>query len=263
MKRSRPPARRGLTMIELLISLAIFGLVMAGLNAFIFSMGEIWGRGAKERLFRQHTRAITYFLDRTFREATTAAATGVVRESAPRAAAGQEASARTQQPQTRTSTQSTSQNANQSGSASTAERAVRWAKPEGDSFKPFLLTADLIEAPNLIQFPSTPLPHLTIQLELREGKGLWLLWNSKLEKTDDDKPPPPHETLISANVVAFGYDYYDAEAKRWTSEDNPKSGNGGDPVVPDRLRIKFKLGDEEVETSVTIPPALEGNRPIF
>jgi hypothetical protein len=40
------------------------GLVLVGLNTFIFSMSELWGRGADVRLFDQHVRAVTRFLQR-------------------------------------------------------------------------------------------------------------------------------------------------------------------------------------------------------
>ena len=35
------------------------------MNQFIFSMGELWGRGADVRLFDQHVRAVTRFVEQT------------------------------------------------------------------------------------------------------------------------------------------------------------------------------------------------------
>jgi prepilin-type N-terminal cleavage/methylation domain-containing protein len=74
--RSSPPTRRGrgagargFTLLEILLSLALVSLMLVALNTFVFSMGELWGRGADVHLFDQHTRAVTRFLDRELRTA--------------------------------------------------------------------------------------------------------------------------------------------------------------------------------------------------
>ena len=47
----------------------LVSLVLVGLNTFIFSMGELWGRNTDVRLFEQHVRAVTRFLDQELRAA--------------------------------------------------------------------------------------------------------------------------------------------------------------------------------------------------
>lgn len=37
--------RRGFTLLEALISLALLSVLMVTLNSFLFSMGELWGEG--------------------------------------------------------------------------------------------------------------------------------------------------------------------------------------------------------------------------
>ena len=62
------PARRGgFTLLEILLSLALVGLMLVALNTFIFSMGELWGRGSDVHLFDRHVRAVTRFLERELR----------------------------------------------------------------------------------------------------------------------------------------------------------------------------------------------------
>jgi prepilin-type N-terminal cleavage/methylation domain-containing protein len=56
-------ARSAFTLLELLISLALVALLMVGLNMFVFSMGELWGQNTDKRLFDQHVRAVTRFLE--------------------------------------------------------------------------------------------------------------------------------------------------------------------------------------------------------
>ena len=57
MKRAHPV--RGFTLIETLLAAALLGALLLALNFFVFSMAEIWGRGAERRLFEQHVRAVT------------------------------------------------------------------------------------------------------------------------------------------------------------------------------------------------------------
>ena len=68
--RRRAPSARGFTLLEILFALAIAGMVLVAMNTLIFSMGELWGRNTDVRLFEQHTRAVTRFLERELRKAT-------------------------------------------------------------------------------------------------------------------------------------------------------------------------------------------------
>jgi prepilin-type N-terminal cleavage/methylation domain-containing protein len=62
--------RRGFTLIEILVSLAIVGTMLIAINEFIFSMGELWGKNSDLRLFDLHVRTVTRFLERELRAAT-------------------------------------------------------------------------------------------------------------------------------------------------------------------------------------------------
>ena len=64
------------TLLELLLSLALVGLLLVAMNQFIFSMGELWGRGADVRLFDQHVRAVTRFMEQTLEGAALPTARG-------------------------------------------------------------------------------------------------------------------------------------------------------------------------------------------
>jgi prepilin-type N-terminal cleavage/methylation domain-containing protein len=62
--------RRGFTLIEVVLAMALVALVLVGLNTFIFSMSELWGRNTDVRLFDQHVRAVTRFLQKEMVHAT-------------------------------------------------------------------------------------------------------------------------------------------------------------------------------------------------
>jgi prepilin-type N-terminal cleavage/methylation domain-containing protein len=61
---------RGFTLIEVVLSIALASLVLVGLNTFVFSMGELWGKNTDVRLFDQHVRAVTRFLQGEVRRAS-------------------------------------------------------------------------------------------------------------------------------------------------------------------------------------------------
>jgi prepilin-type N-terminal cleavage/methylation domain-containing protein len=68
----RGPARRsarGFTLLEILLALALVALLLMALNTFVFSMSELWGQRTESRLFDQHVRAVTRFLERELRAA--------------------------------------------------------------------------------------------------------------------------------------------------------------------------------------------------
>jgi prepilin-type N-terminal cleavage/methylation domain-containing protein len=67
LRRSR--GSRGFTLIELLLAMAILAMLVTALFTFVFSMGEIWGRGGEKRLFSQHVNAVTRHVESLLRRA--------------------------------------------------------------------------------------------------------------------------------------------------------------------------------------------------
>lgn len=59
----------GFTLIELLLALALLTMLVTALLTFVFSMGEIWGRGSGKRLFEQHVNAVTRHVESLLRRA--------------------------------------------------------------------------------------------------------------------------------------------------------------------------------------------------
>lgn len=68
MKRLRQ-SERGFTLVELLLALALLTMLVTALLTFVFSMGEIWGRGGEKRLFDQHVNAVTRHVESLLRRA--------------------------------------------------------------------------------------------------------------------------------------------------------------------------------------------------
>ena len=70
-------SRRAFTLLELLLALALVGLLLVAMNTMIFSMGELWGRGTEPRLLDQHVRAVTRFLENELRASALPPAAGM------------------------------------------------------------------------------------------------------------------------------------------------------------------------------------------
>ena len=60
----RVRGRRAFTLLEILFAMGIVAMVLVAMSAFLFSMGELWGRNSDLRLFELHVRNVTRFLDR-------------------------------------------------------------------------------------------------------------------------------------------------------------------------------------------------------
>jgi len=76
--RFRSARRRpaGLSLVEVLLALALLSVLLLALSQFLLSMGELWGRNRRQRLFDQHVRAVTRYLEDTLRRAAIAPAAG-------------------------------------------------------------------------------------------------------------------------------------------------------------------------------------------
>jgi prepilin-type N-terminal cleavage/methylation domain-containing protein len=203
-------AARGFTLIEILVSLALVGLLLVALNTFVFSMGELWGQRTDLRLFDQHVRAVTRFLEHELRTA-----------ALPPAAR-----------------------------ANSTPIALQEIRPQyGLTEK--LLTFELPGGSRLFTWPDRPLPEVVCSLQARSGEGLVLLWHSRLEKNFESDAP--RETVVTPLVSGLAYDYYDADANRWTTETALKNNPQGQPMPPQRLRLKFAYAKLTREAVVTLP----------
>ena len=212
---ARRVSRRGFTLLEILLALALVGLLLVGLNTFIFSMGELWGRNTDVRLFEQHVRAVTRFLEHELRAS-----------ALPPAAR-----------------------------ANSTPIALQEIKPESGMMEK-MLTFELPAGSRLFSWPERPLPEVVCSFQARPGEGLVLLWHSRLEKNFDTDAP--RETVVTPLVTALTYDYYDADANRWTTETVLKTDSQGQPMTPRRLRLKFTYGKMTRESVVTLPAPGEG-----
>lgn len=67
--RSATGARRGYSLLEILLAVALATMLMVAVNFFVLSMGELWGGGSESRLFDRHVRGVTRFLESLVQQA--------------------------------------------------------------------------------------------------------------------------------------------------------------------------------------------------
>ncbi len=208
-------SKRAFTLLEVILSLALVGMLMVAMNTFVFSMGELWGRNTDKRLFDQHVNAVTRFLTEQIRMA---ALPPSARANATPITA----------PEVRPA----------SGSM---ENLVTFEFPAGN---------------RIFAWPDRPLPEVVCSLQMRSHDGLYLLWQSRLEKgfgTD-----APREMLLTPFVTALAYDYYDENFKRWTKETTLRNDTNNQPMAPQRLRLTFTYAGMTRETIVPLPATPQG-----
>lgn len=206
-------ARRGFTLLEVLLALALLGSLLVALNVFVFSMAEVWGKGRDERLFLQHTRAVTSHVEELLRSAALGPGGGGLEIKEVRQENGGE------------------------------ERELAFTLAEGS---------------RLLAWPDQALPdvELSLAVDAREKKGLILHWQSVLETRRESEAP--RTTVVSPFVESLGWDYYDDSFKRWETLDEPKREPDGTYLVPQRLRVRFVLGQLTAERVVRVPVRGEG-----
>ena len=201
---------QGFTLLEILLALALVALLLVALNTFVFSMAELWGKRADVRLFDQHVRAVTRFLEHELRAA-----------SLPPAAR-----------------------------PNSKPIALQEVQPQNGMMEK-MVTFELPAGSRLFSWPERPLPEVVCSFQARQNEGLVVLWHSRLEKNFDTDPP--RETVVTPLVTGMSYDYYDPDTTRWTNETTVKSDPQGQPMTPQRIRLKFAYAKMTRETVVSLP----------
>lgn len=219
VRRARGGAKQsragGFTLLEILLSLALVSLLLVALNTFVFSMGELWGQRTDVRLFDQHVRAVSRFLEHELR------------------AAAQPPAAR----------------------ANSNPIALQEIQPQNGVMEK-MLTFELPGGSRLFRWPERPLPEVVCSFQARQNEGLVMLWHSRLEKNFDTDPP--RETVITPFVTGMSYDYYDPDTTRWSTETTVKTDPQGQPMTPQRMRLKFTYNKLTRESVIVLPSPGEG-----
>ncbi len=59
-------SRSGFTLLEIMFAVFMGAALLVAATTFVFSLGELWGKGANVWLFQKHVRGVSRFLEQSF-----------------------------------------------------------------------------------------------------------------------------------------------------------------------------------------------------
>jgi prepilin-type N-terminal cleavage/methylation domain-containing protein len=206
---------RGLTLVEMIVTLAILGTFMTLLSFHLVGLSNLWLNRSDGDFFDQHVDGVVLFLNKALE------ASEYARES--------------------------------SGTAGSLP--VEWARPPGWSeFDDPLLHFRQAEAPALFVRQGQSLPAILAYLHFEDRFGLSVLWYSELDDAEIDQVNDLLRTPVSSFVSALEYAYYDFDDDRWEITRDPVEELDKSFVLPDYLRLTFTHPEQgERVRSVFIP----------
>ncbi len=224
-------ARAGFSLPEMLVAIVIGATLVTTAVTFALSMGELWGNGSEARLFDQHVRGVSRFLEQVLARAEPppAEATSGVQAGQPR----------------------------------TEEQAIVWQAPRGPTpGATRLLTFQLAQSPGIFAWPGEPLPFVVCALRVDPREGLFLQWQSRLEVDFGDAPP--RELRVSPFVTRIDYFYFDEAGANssWEQSDRPRFDANRVELVPQRVRLTFEYEGETRLVNLILPGA-SASVPVF
>lgn len=234
----RTRSRVGFSLPEILVAITIGASLIVAALTFAFSMGELWGNGSETRVFDQHVRGVSRFLESMLRNAEAPpeeAQSGVGPQQAPVLPEQQQAG------------------------VDLADPPIVWRKPRGNGYSgEELLTFQLPESPGILVWPDQPLPFVVCSLRVDPEDGLFLLWKSRLEIDFEDESP--REFRLSPFVKSISYFYYDDSENNssWESRDQPETASGNEKEVPVRIRLHFAYHGLERTSDIVLPGLVAG-----
>jgi prepilin-type N-terminal cleavage/methylation domain-containing protein len=207
--------KQGLTLVEMIVTLAILGTFMTLLSFHLVGLSNLWLNRSDGDFFDQHVDGVVLFLNKALEASEYARESSATQDSQP----------------------------------------VEWARPPGWSeFDDPLLHFRQAEAPALFVRQGQSLPAILAFLHFEERFGLSVLWYSELDDADIDQVNDLLRTPVSSFVSALEYAYYDFDDDRWEITRDPMEETDGSFVLPDYLRLTFTHPEQgERLRSVFIP----------
>jgi prepilin-type N-terminal cleavage/methylation domain-containing protein len=221
-------ARKGFSMVEVLLALTIGGLVLTTATSLLITISRAWAeRPATRDAFDAHINGVAHFLTAVLEEASLPA-----------------------------SSRSGDQPID-------LQRPIGYSESEDP-----LIHFYLREGPPLLVWPNGPAARVHCFFQFVEGEGLSILWYSELqelEKNDEGNMELEDEdelfkTSISSFCTEVFYCYYgddndgDDDLKEWEIVDDLEEDiRSGKYRTPDFMKLVFSWEDEDLERTITLP----------
>ena len=219
--------RSGFSLVEVLLALAIGGLVLLSASALLVTISQAWAnRPATREAFDTHVNGVAHFLTAMLEEATVPGLAGNERKAVG------------------------------------LGRPVGFSESDDP-----LIHFYLREAPPLFFWPYGPATRVHAYLYLDDRDGLNLLWFTELqelEKNDKGKQEPEDEddlfrTLISPFCSEIYFCYYGDEdaasddIKNWEIKKGLEENlQTGEFRLPAFVKLVFRWDEEDLERTITL-----------
>ena len=216
---------KGLTLIEMIATLAILGTFMTLLSFHLVGLSNIWLNRSNDDFFEQHVDGVVLFLNKAFEASETFASSAEGTEN---------------------------------------NQPVEWARPPGwsDLDDP-LLHFRQAEAPALFVREGSALPAVMAFLHFDEDMGLSALWFSLFDEEEIDDLNDLFRSSISPYVTKIEYAYYDLENDEWEMTDEPEENNDREFILPNYLRLTFFHPDFGERKKSIFVPSKSQELPLF
>ncbi|MEM8867274.1 MAG: prepilin-type N-terminal cleavage/methylation domain-containing protein [Verrucomicrobiota bacterium] len=266
LQKIRSEERAGFTLIEIILAIAVAGLVLAAAASFLVSISNIWVTRKERNFFEDHVDGVTEFLRASFDQSGIEIGLGSDNQSSGDNE-DEEAAEETEQADatptvtvspdgaSQTNTGNNSESSSGSGLLRRSEDPISWAKPAGyPDYEDPLLNLKLSQIPPLFVNPDdAPVAGVDVYLHFEEDEGLSLLWYSILQEESEDIDDL-RRTELSPLVTSLRYLYWDERFEQWEEETEPKEGDGDDQhLLPQYLKLTFEHEGIIKERTLAIP----------
>ncbi|MEM7790195.1 MAG: type II secretion system protein [Verrucomicrobiota bacterium] len=259
-------ARSAFTLIEIILAIAVAGLVLASAASFLVSISNIWVTRQERNFFEDHVDGVTEFLRASFDSAGIEIAisgdsqndnsvqdpeesdTESENEAPPAATIDTEA-------EPPADNNNSSSESTGSGLVRRSDEPIGWGSPPGfASYEEPLINFKLKDVPPIFISPeNAPIAGIDVFLHFEEDEGLSLLWYSILQEESDDLNDL-RRTEISQLVKNIHYIYWDERFEQWEEEPEPMEGDGDDQfILPRFIKLTFEHEGVTKERMVAIP----------
>ncbi len=264
----------GFTLLEVILAVAIAGMVMTAATALLVAAGNAWLLRDDRAFLEAHASGVSQFLssraqhprmsvqvDNASGGSTQARQRNGVgnipinRDGAPTVAVS--SSPQTNAMATATGTANASSDRN-------TEHAIRWQALPGASpaDEPKLVIPLAAGHPLLVsQLPAEQSIRGFLQFE--SEVGLLLLWSSPLQEDPPRRADELNRTLISPWVSAVEYLYLDPRNERWDRTSTTPYDAQNEPITPRFMRLVFSRNGIETDRLISLPSTIEGGIPLY
>jgi len=214
--------RRGFTLLEMTLVLAVGGILLLGAGSLVFGLAQLRLAAETAPQEDEHIANLTRFLESVFGMA---------------------------EPM---------QNRGEGSGA--AEAPVAWRPVPGSSdLNEQALAFRLPGRIPIFVDDELYLPAVDCYLRFLDGEGLFLFWQTDEMAAEDAEDL--RQSLLSPLVTGLEYLWYDQEDEVWDISDEAEENDEGQVVLPDFIRLTFRSDEAEPRTALLLLPPGESNIP--